>query len=160
MSPLTGIREDCLRRTSTVRNAIYFAAAATFSSTIVGSGILANDVEQNPVYQRLASSIHFFDDIVAIFVVLILSADVLTDIQLVTSNLAVGFLLVIAGLMFYRYGYPMLVRVADGSDELVLMGSISVLIAFVGVAEAAGISLVVGAFAAGLGLRKIRIPCR
>lgn len=136
-----------------VRNAIYFAAAATFSSTIVGSGILAEEMRNNLVYGRLASSIHFFDDIVAIGVVLFLSADILTDPQLVTSNIGYGMLLLFAGIMFYRYGFPLLVRIADGSDELVLMGSISILIVFIAVAEAANISIVVGAFAAGLAIR-------
>ncbi|CAI49893.1 Kef-type transport system [Natronomonas pharaonis DSM 2160] len=136
-----------------IRNAIYFAAAATFSSTVVGSGVLAAGTQNNLVYGRLASSIHFFDDIVAIGLVLVLSADALTDPQAVTSNIGYGVVLLVAGLVFYRYGFPRLVRAADGSDELVLMGSISILIAFIAAAELAGISIVVGAFAAGLAIQ-------
>lgn len=138
------------------RNAIYFAAAATLSSTIVGSGVLAEELRKRLVYGRLASAIHFFDDVIAIGVVLVLSAATLTDPQLIASNIGYGLVFLVAGLVFYRYGFPLLRRVADGSSELVLMGSISVLIAFVAAAELAGISIVVGAFAAGLAIQDER----
>lgn len=136
-----------------MRNAIYFSAAATLSSTLVGAQILEAEIRNNLVYGRLASSIHFFDDMVAIAVLLILSAETLTDSQLITSQIGYGVLFLIAGLLIYRHGYPLLIRAAGGGDELVLMGSISILIAFLAAAEFAGISIVVGAFAAGIAIR-------
>ena len=135
------------------RNALYFSAAATLSSTLVGARILEEEIRNNLVYGRLASSIHFFDDIVAVGVLLVLSAEVLADAQLVTSQIGYGVLFLLAGLLIYRHGYPLLIRAAEGGDELVLMGSISILIAFLAAAEAVGISIVVGAFAAGLAVR-------
>lgn len=135
------------------RNALYFSAAATLSSTLVGIEMLREELRSNRVYGRLASSIHFFDDIVAVGVLLILSAEVLTDPQLVTSKIGYGVLFLLAGLLIYRHGFPLLVRAADGNDELVLMGSISLLIAFLAAAEAADITIVIGAFAAGLAVR-------
>ena len=139
--------------TDPIRNAIYFSAAATLSSTIVGSKVLEGEIRDNLVHGRLASSIHFFDDMVAIGVLLVLSAETLTDIQLITSNIGYGVLFLLVGLFLYRHGFPLLVRVAEGFDELVLMGSISILIAFLAAAEAVGISIVVGAFAAGIAIR-------
>lgn len=136
-----------------LRNAIYFSAAATFSSTIVGSGALERDILDNLVHGRLASSIHFFDDIVAIGVVLILSAEVLSDPTEITSNIGYGVLFLLAGILLYQHGYPLLIRAAEGFDELILMGSISILIAFIAAAEAVGISIAVGAFAAGVAIR-------
>ena len=135
------------------RNAIYFAAAATLSSTIVGGGLLKTQIRDNLAHGRLASSIHFFDDLVAIMAVLILSAEQLTDTQLITSNIGYGVLLIVAALVIYRHGFPLLVRLADGVDELVLMGSISIMIAFVAAAEMVDVSIVVGAFAAGIAIR-------
>ena len=135
------------------RNALYFSAAATLSSTLVGARILEEDLRNNLVYGRLASSIHFFDDIIAIGAILVLSAEVLTDTQLVTSKIGYGVLFLLAGLLLYRHGYPWLVRAAEGGDELILMGSISILIAFMAAAEYVEISIVVGAFAAGLAIR-------
>ena len=136
-----------------IRNALYFAAAATLSSTLVGAKILQEEIRNNLVHGRLASSIHFFDDIVAIGALLVLSAEVLTDDVLITSKIGYGVLFLLAGLLIYRHGYPLLVRVAGGVDELVLMGSISLLIVFLAAAEYVGISIVVGAFAAGLSVR-------
>lgn len=139
-----------------IRNAIYFGAAATLSSTIVGAGVLKSELRSNLVHGRLASSIHLFDDLIAIVVVLILSAEVITDPTVVTSKLGFGVLFLIAGLFIYRHGFELLVRAAGGTDELVLMGSISILIAFMVAAEIAGISIVIGAFAAGLAIRNDR----
>lgn len=135
------------------RNALYFSAAATLSSTLVGKEIREVDIRSNLVHGRLASSIHFFDDIVAIGVLLVLSAEVITDPQLVTSKIGYGVLFLLSGLLIYRHGYPLLVRAADHGDELVLMGSISILIAFIALAEYIEISIVVGAFAAGIAIR-------
>ena len=136
-----------------LRNAIYFSAAATFSSTLVGAGVLEEEIRNNLIYGRLASSIHFFDDVLAIAAVLVLSADVLTDAQIVTSQIGYGVLFVLAGLVFYRHGFPLLSRVTEGDGELLLMVSISILIAFLAAAEAVGLSIVVGAFAAGIAIR-------
>ena len=133
-------------------NAVYFAAAATLSSTLVGAGLLEHDVRNNLVHGRLASSLHFFDDLVAVGLVLVLSADQYTT-TLVTSKIGFGVLFLAAALLVNRHAFPLLVRLAEGFDELVMMGSISILIAFLAAAELAGISIVVGAFAAGIAIR-------
>lgn len=135
------------------RNALYFSAAATLSSTLVGRRALEEEIRNNLVHGRLASSVHFFDDVIAIGAILVFSAEVLTDTTLITSKIGWGVLFVIAGLLTYQYGFPLLLRLAEGGDELVLMGSISILIAFLAAAETVGISVVVGAFAAGLSIR-------
>ncbi|AFZ73654.1 cation:proton antiporter [Natronobacterium gregoryi] len=134
-------------------NAVYFAAAATLSSTIVGSRLLKGEIRSNLVYGRLASSIHFFDDLVAIGLILILSAEVFTA-EVITSKIGYGVLFLVAGLLVYRHGFPLLVRLTEGFEELILMGSISILIVFLAAAELAGVSIVVGAFAAGIGIRR------
>ena len=136
------------------RNALYFAAVATLSSTIVGSTALAVDVRRNMVHGRLASAVHLFDDVVAIVLLIVLSAAVLTNPDQLAAQLGWATMLVVAGAMVYRYGFPLLVRGASGSAELVLMGSISILIAFVAAAELMGLSMVVGAFAAGIAIRQ------
>ncbi|WP_293032619.1 cation:proton antiporter [Natronococcus sp.] len=135
-----------------IRNAVYFSAAVTLSSTLVGAGMLEIEIRDNLVHGRLASSIHFFDDLVAIALLLILSTEVITA-DAVSSKIGYGVVLIVAGLVIYRHGFPLLVRAADGSDELVLMGSISILVAFLAAAEYVGISIVVGAFAAGIAIR-------
>ncbi len=133
-------------------NALYFAVAATLSSTIVGSGLLEREIRDNLVHGRLASSIHLFDDLVAIAVVLVLSAEVFTATE-ITSKIGYGVLFLAVALFIHRHGYSLLVRTTGGSDELTMMGSISILIAFLAAAEFAEVSIVVGAFAAGIAIR-------
>ncbi|WP_254863618.1 cation:proton antiporter [Halovivax gelatinilyticus] len=135
-----------------VLNGVFFAVAATLSSTIVGGGLLEREIRDNLVHGRLASSIHFFDDLVAVGVLLILSADAFTA-ELVTSKIGYGVAFLVAALLIYRHGFPLLLRLTGDSDELVLMSSISILIAFIAAAEFVGISIVVGAFAAGIAVR-------
>ncbi|MDJ1431752.1 cation:proton antiporter [Halostagnicola sp. A-GB9-2] len=133
-------------------NAVYFSVAATLSSTIVGAGLLEHEIRDNLVHGRLASSVHFFDDLLAIGLILVLSAEAYTTTQ-VTSKIGFGVLFLIAALLVYRHIFPLLVRLAGDSDELVMMGSISILIGFLAGAELAGLSMVVGAFAAGISIR-------
>ncbi|GAB7020200.1 cation:proton antiporter domain-containing protein [Halostagnicola bangensis] len=134
------------------QNAVYFSVAATLSSTIVGAGLLEHEIRDNLVHGRLASSVHFFDDLLAIGLILILSAETYTT-TLVTSQIGFGVLFLIAALLVYRHVFPLLVRLSGDSDELIMMGSISILIGFLAAAELAEISIVVGAFAAGISIR-------
>ncbi len=136
----------------TIENAVYFAIAATLSSTLVGAQEIEQEIRSNLVHGRLSSSVHFFDDLLAIGLIVVLSADQFTA-TLVTSKIGYGVIFLLLSLLVYRHGFPWLVRFADGSDELVMMGSISILIAFLAGAELAGISIVVGAFAAGIAIR-------
>jgi len=133
-------------------NALYVAAAATLSSTLVGAGLLEHEIRDNLVHGRLSSSLHFFDDMVAIVLILVLSAEAFTATQ-ITSKIGFGVLFVLAALAVYRHLFPLLGRLAGGSDELLMMASISILIGFIAAAELVGVSIVVGAFAAGIAIR-------
>ncbi|MEY7849494.1 cation:proton antiporter [Natrarchaeobius sp. A-rgal3] len=135
-----------------LRNAVYFTTAVVLSSSLVGGVLLRSEIRENLVHGRLASSIHFFDDLVAIALLLILSTEVVTA-DAIARQIGYGVLFVVAGLLIYRHGFPILVRLADGDGELVLVGSISILIAFIAAAEYVGLSIVVGAFAAGVAIR-------
>lgn len=135
-----------------IENAVYFAIAATLSSTIVGARELEREIRSNLVHGRLASSVHFFDDLLAIGLILVLTADQYTSTQ-VTSQIGYGVILLLGALLVYRHGFPLVARLAGDSDELLMMSSISILIAFIAGAEYAGVSIVVGAFAAGIAIR-------
>ena len=135
------------------RNALYLGCATALSSTIVGTGLLKTEIRKNLVYGRLAESIHFVQDILAILLILLLSAEafVIDDIIL-----KIGYGVVILALAYVvnRYVYDQLIRLAEGSQELLLIGSIALLIAFLGLSELVGVSIVVGAFAAGVAVRR------
>ena len=133
--------------------ALYIGIAAALSSTIVGTGLLRTGRYRNLVYGRLAESIQFVQDLIAILLILVLSAETFAA-DPVATKLGYGVVLVGAAIVVNRQLFDLLGRVAGGSDELMLVSVIALLIAFLGAAELAGVSLAVGAFVAGLAVRR------
>ena len=134
-------------------NALYLSIAAALSSTIVGAGLLQEEIRENLVYGRLAQSIHFVQDLVAIVLVLMLSAEVFTA-DAISAGIGYGVVLLAVAYVINAHLFTPVSRLADGSQELLMIGAISILIAFLAAAELAGISIVVGAFAAGLAIER------
>ncbi|OUJ19472.1 Kef-type K(+) transport system [Methanonatronarchaeum thermophilum] len=133
-------------------NAFYFAVAVVLSSTIIGFELKDYEKRESFVHGRLSQTIHFFDDLLAILIVLILSAEAFTAGE-ITQNILAGGLLILTGFLIYRYLFKYMVKITNGSGELMLMGSITILIFFLGASEFLGLSIVVGAFAAGISIR-------
>lgn len=133
--------------------ALYFSAAATLSSTIVGTGLRRADIRENLVHGRLAKSVHFLQDLLAVVLILVLSTEAFAA-DGIAMKLGYGVLLLAAAGIVHRYLFDGLSRLADDSQELMLMTSISILISFLALAELVGLSIVVGAFAAGLAIKR------
>jgi CPA2 family monovalent cation:H+ antiporter-2 len=133
--------------------ALYVGVAAALSSTIVGTGLLRTDRYRTLVYGRLAESIQFVQDLVAILLILVLSAEAVAADPIATQ-LGYGVVLIGAAIIVNRQLFGLLGRISGDSDELMLVSVIALLIAFLGVAELTGISLAVGAFVAGLAVRR------
>jgi CPA2 family monovalent cation:H+ antiporter-2 len=133
--------------------AVYIGIAAALSSTIVGTGLLRTARYRNLVYGRLAESIHFVQDLIAILLILVLSAETFAA-DPVATQLGYGVVLIGVAIVVNRQLFDLLGRVSGDSDELMLVSVIALLIAFLGAAELAGISLAVGAFVAGLAVRR------
>jgi len=134
-------------------NAFYFAIAATLSSTLVGTGLLEVEIRTNLVHGRLAKSIHLLDDFLAITLLLVLSASVFTA-DAVAAKIGYGVVIIMLALIIQRHLFEYLIRYAEGSQELMTIGAISLLIGFLTLAGFVGVSPVVGAFAAGLAVRR------
>ncbi len=134
-------------------NALYFSIAATLSSTIVGTGLRQADIRDNLVHGRLAKSVHFLQDILAVVLILVLSTEAFMADN-VAMQLGYGVMLLAAAGIVHRYLFDGLSRLAEGSQELLLMTSISILIGFLAAAELTGLSIVVGAFAAGVAIKR------
>ncbi|WP_336365328.1 cation:proton antiporter [Halalkalicoccus salilacus] len=132
--------------------ALYFSAAATLSSTIVGTGLRQADIRENLVHGRLAKSVHFLQDILAVVLILILSTEAFSA-DGIAMKLGYGVMVLAAAGIVRRYLFERLSRFSESSQELMLMTSISLLIGFLAVAEYLGLSIVVGAFAAGLAIK-------
>ena len=135
-----------------IEEAAFLGIAAAFSSTIVGTALLRTEIRRDLVRGRLAESIHLVQDLVAILVLLALGADTLAA-DPIAQQLGYGVALLIAAVLVNRHFFDVVGRLAGGSDELMIVGVISMLVVFVGAAEAVGVSIVVGAFAAGLAVR-------
>ncbi len=136
-----------------VRSAVYLGVATALSSTIIGTGLLQPEIRENLVHGRLAESIHFVQDVFAIVLLLVLSTEVFT-VDAVALKLGYGVMLFAAAIAVNRYVYDLMSRFAEGSDELLLVGSIAVLVGFLAAAELLDISIAVGAFAAGLAIAR------
>lgn len=133
--------------------AVYIGLAAALSSTIVGTRLFQTDVYRTLVHERLAESIQFVQDLVAILAILILGAESMAGDPIATQ-LGYGVVLIGAAIVVNRQLFDRLGRVAGDSDELMLVSVIAILIAFLGAAEVVGVSLGVGAFTAGLAIRR------
>ena len=132
--------------------AAFIGVAAAFSSTIVGTALLETERRQNLLHTRLADSVQFVQDLVAIIVLLVLGAGTLAA-DPIAAQLGYGLsLLIIAGLI-NRHLFDAVGRLAGDSDELMIIAVVSLLVLFIAAAELAGVSIVVGAFAAGLAIR-------
>ena len=136
-----------------IDQALYVGVAAALSSTIVGTGLLRMGRYRTLVYGRLAESIQFVQDLIAILLILVLSVETFA-VDPITTQLGYGAVLIGAAIVVNRQFFDLLGWVSGGSDELMLVSVIALLIAFLGAAELAGISLAVGAFAAGLAVRR------
>lgn len=129
--------------------AVFVGIAAAFSSTIVASANIHANIRNNLVRGRLAQSIHYVQDIVAIAIVLIIGAEAFT-IEGIAVELGAGVILLLLAALVYRYLFTRLEAITDGSDEPMLIAIIGLLVAFMWAAEFLAVSIVVGAFAAGL----------
>ncbi|MFC4360282.1 cation:proton antiporter [Halobium salinum] len=129
-------------------DAVYIGIGASLSSSLVGRELLGENVHLDLVYGRLTQSIHFVQDLFAVLFVLLLSAAAF-ELDAIALELGYGVMVLIAALFVRVYLFDQLVRLASGSEEVIALTGIALLVVFVAAAELLGISIVVGAFAAG-----------
>lgn len=135
-----------------LQESLYLGIAAALSSSIVGTALLKKEIRNKLVRGRLAESIHFVQDLIAIALLLVLSAEAFAADPIATQ-IGYGMMLLVGAVLVNRYVFDLLGRLAGGSSELMIIGVVSLLVLFIGVAERVGVSIVVGAFAAGLAVR-------
>ncbi|ELY63193.1 Kef-type K+ transporter [Natronococcus jeotgali DSM 18795] len=117
------------------------------------TGLLQPEIRNSLVHGRIAETIQFVQDLLAILIILVLTAETFTA-DSIAAQLGYGVVLLGVAIIVNRHLFGLLERFSDGSDELMLVGVIALLIAFLSAAEFVGVSLVVGAFIAGLGVRR------
>ena len=129
-------------------NALYFTIAGTLSSSLVALSLLERRVRLRSLHERMAESIHFVEDVVAIVAVLLLSAFVYAEGSLVP--LGAGIAMIAGALAFRHFLFERFVTAAESDVEILMLTGVSLIISFIAISELTGVSIVVGAFAAGL----------
>ncbi len=125
--------------------------AAALSSTIVGTGLFTRP-QSGIVHDYLSSEIDSVNDLLAVFLLLVVSAGVFT-LDPIATQLGYGVMLLAAAVIVNRYLFGIIGRLASGSDEAMLISIVALLIVFLAAAEFLETSIVVGAFAAGVAVR-------
>lgn len=132
---------------------LVFVLTTTLSSTLVGLDLLEDEIDLNLAHGRLAESIHLNQDFLAIVFLMIVGTSSFT-VQGVSTSLAHGFTILFAALFFRRYLMDFVASLTEGSRELMMLLSITVLAGFLGATEFLNTSLAIGSFAAGLAVSK------
>lgn len=133
-------------------NSLYVAAAAGFSSTLVGLELIESEVRTDILHGRLAESIQLIHDLLALALIAVLTAEV-NSLGILTS-LGQLLLIVILALTFRKLAFKKIANTVEGSREMLMLVSLSILTGFIGIAEMLNSSLIIGSFAAGLAISK------
>ncbi|MXV61130.1 sodium:proton exchanger [Natronorubrum sp. JWXQ-INN-674] len=132
-------------------NAAYLAIAAALSSSLVATSYLGDENGARPTYERLAESIHFTEDLFGVLIVLGLSAFVYAATPAWEQLAVAGGIFALALGIRYVAFHRLTARLRGDSEVMMLLG-VSFVVGFIALAEAANLSIVVGAFAAGIAI--------
>lgn len=140
-----------LEETLTLEQALFVGIAAALSSTIVGTALFAKP-KTDIVHDNLSSKIDSFNDLLAVFFLLVVSGGAFA-LDPIATQLGYGVILFATAIIVNRYLFGIIERLARGSDESMLVSIVALLIVFLAAAEFLETSIVVGAFAAGLAVK-------
>ncbi len=132
-------------------NATYLGIAAALSSSLVATSYLDGERGVRPTFRRLAESIHFTEDLLGVVAVLGLSAFVYVGTPALQQFAAATGLFVLALAIRYLAFYRLTARL-QGDPEVMMLVGVSFVIGFLALAEFAGLSIIVGAFTAGIAI--------
>ncbi len=134
-------------------NAALFGLAGALSSTLIGLQLIEDEIDFKLIHGRLSESIHLLQDFAAIVAIIILSNPNFASSALL-SKLGYGLSLLIAAFIIRKYLMSFIARQAQGSRELLMLISISILTGFMAISNHLDLSIVVGSFAAGIAVAK------
>ena len=132
-------------------DAIYFGVAAALSSSLVARSYLDRPAGKPRVFERLSEAIHFTEDVLGVLVVLALSAFVYRPGSPGQQFLVAAGLVALALCLRYLLFHRATARIQGDSEVMMLLG-VSHVVGFIALAEFVGLSIIVGAFAAGIAI--------
>lgn len=135
----------------TTMQAVYVGIVLAFGSTMVVVKLLADKGELITMHGRLVLGILLLQDLFAIIAIVLLMSG---GFALIPISLAIGKLIAIlvTSILLQKFVLNKLFRFAAQSTELLLLSSLAVLFLFIILASIAGVSIVIGAFIAGVSL--------
>ncbi len=148
---LEAFAEMRLEDSLTGQQALFVGIAAALSSTIVGTTLFTRR-QDDIVHDYLSGEIDSFNDLLAVFLLLVVGAGVFA-LDPIALQLGYGVILLATSVIINRYLFGIIERLARGSDEAMLISIVALLIGFLAAAEFLETSIVVGAFAAGVAVR-------
>ena len=126
------------------RDAIYLGLAVAFSSTMVVVKILSDERELDTLHGRIIVGVLLVEDLISITILSVMSNSGLLMSVLKFLGLLLG------AVLLGRYALPAIFRNGAKHQELLFLLSLSLCFSFSMVALALGISIVIGAFIAGI----------
>ncbi|MBU1008407.1 cation:proton antiporter [Candidatus Dependentiae bacterium] len=134
-----------------VLQASYIGIIMAFGSTMVDIKLLADSGEIVTLHGRLVLGILLFQDLVAIIAIVIFTTGGFTT-SLIMFSIGKLFLLILIAMFLQNFVLNKLFRFAAKSTELLFLASLGVLFLFIILAYVSEISIVIGAFIAGVSL--------
>lgn len=128
--------------------ALFLGIAAALSSSIIGSTLFLTG-ELDLVHDQLSESVHSIQDFTGLFLLLVVGAGTFA-LDPVANQLGYGVMLLLLAALINRHLFGQVGRFSGGADEPMLIGTVALLVVFIGAAEFVGVPIVVGAFAAGI----------
>ena len=135
--------------------AAYIGIILTMGSTMVNVKLLSDGGELATLHGRLVVGILLFEDLIAIVAIIVFTTGGFAIASLTTAFAKLVVILIMA-LVFQRYILNKLFKFAARSGELLLLSSLAVLFFFIISAYLFELSIVVGAFIAGISLANSR----
>jgi Kef-type K+ transport system membrane component KefB len=131
--------------------AVYIGIVMAFGSTMVVIKLLADKGELVTLYGRLILGILLLQDLVAIFAIVIFMSGGFAVTPIVFAIVKLFIILGVA-ILLQKYVLNKLFRFAARSTELLLLSSLAVLFLFIILTYLSELSIVIGAFIAGVSL--------
>lgn len=133
----------------------YIALALTASSTLVNVRLLQRRRQMFEPFGRLVLGVLLLQDMLVLLSIPIV-VELATGVQEALVTAGAIALLVAASLLVRRVGGSLLLRM-QADSELLLLGALAILFAFLSAADLLGVPLVVGAFLAGTSLSRFPV---
>jgi Kef-type K+ transport system membrane component KefB len=131
--------------------AAYIGIVLAFGSTMVDIKLLADKGELVTLHGRLVLGILLLQDLIAIIAIVVFTTGGFAAIPLAMAFLKLAIILV-AAIILQKYVLNKLFRFAAQSNELLFLSSLAVLFLFIMLAYVSELSIVIGAFIAGVSL--------